>query len=134
MYESDTGPFQTTSFWDKNPNLLWDEEEHKATATCKLVNATGLMAPVELSRVESSLFILTLSKWSINLSFSDFSWFAKDILPQLNKSLSEFPKKFLFFRLFFFLFFNHVHLNELLMMLNCVIKTGKKIVIRHSNM
>ena len=105
MYESDTGPFQTTSFWDKNPNQLWDEEEHKATATCKLVNATGLMAPVELSRVESSLFILTLSKWSTNLSFSDFSWFAKDILPQLNKSLSEFPKKFLFFRLFFFSFF-----------------------------
>ena len=105
MYESDTGPFQTTSFWDKNPNQLWDEEEHKATATCKLVNATGLMAPVELSRVESSLLILTLSKWSINFSFSDFSWFAKYILPQLNKSLSEFPKKFLFFRLFFFSFF-----------------------------
>ena len=123
--------FKQLHLGTRNPHQLWDKEEHKNTATCKLVKATGLMAPVELSRVESSLLILTLSKWSINFSFSDLNWFAKHILPQLNKSLGEFPKKFWFFRQFFFLFFYHVHPDELPMMLRCVIKKGKKIVIRH---
>ena len=45
--------FKQLCFRKKKTLVLQDEGEHMTTTTCKLIKATGLMAPVELSRVES---------------------------------------------------------------------------------